>query len=66
MPCTGPRKKDRGEGEEEGRERERKKAGFHQPRGTPPSGPPRVGWPGLATPGGGTGPTARSSLVTAQ
>ncbi len=47
-------------------ERERQKAGFRQPPGIPPSGPPRVGWPGLATPGGGTGPSARSSLVTVQ
>ncbi len=27
--------------------RERQKAGFHQPRGMPPSGPSRVRWPGL-------------------
>ncbi len=53
-----------GEGEEVGRERERQKAGLRQPRGTPLSGLPRVGWPGPATPGGGTGPTARSSSGT--
>ncbi len=47
-------------------ERERRKVGIRQPRGTPPSGPPRVGWPGPATSGGGTGPTARSSWATAQ
>ncbi len=54
--------------EEEGRERERERrtVGFRQPRGTPPSGPRRVGWPGPATPGGGTGPTALSSGGAAQ
>ncbi len=50
-----------GDTEGEGRERERRTVGFRQPRGTPPSGPQRVGWPGPATPGSGTGPTARSS-----
>ncbi len=49
-----------GDTEGEERERERRMVGFRQPHGTPPSGPRRVGWPDPATPGGGTGHTARS------
>ncbi len=43
-------------------ERERQLAGNRRLLGTPPSGPPPIGWSGLAMSAGGTGHTLPSSL----
>ncbi len=57
----GTRKWDRMSGRRDSRGREKQMAGIRRLLGTPPSGPPPIGWPGLATSGCGTGPTLQSS-----
>ncbi len=52
----GTRKWDRMSGRRDSRGREKQMAGIRRLLGTPPSGPPPIGWPGLATSGCGTGP----------
>ncbi len=51
----------RGKEETGGDEREKQLTGIRRLLGTPPSGPLPIGWPGLATLGGGTGSTLLSS-----
>ncbi len=57
----GTRKWDRTSGRRDSSGREKQMAGIRRLLGTPPSGPPPIGWPGLATSGCGTGPTLQSS-----